>query len=134
MLRKAYLSKEALVNLKNYKYVSGEYSVLDNALTPFWNKVVTFMPLWLAPNLITLIGLLNLASNLLLCLPRDLSMTKPLPPEFSIFFALTLFVYQTLDAIDGKQARRTGSSSPLGQLFDHGCDAWSTVIAIWAPL
>jgi ethanolaminephosphotransferase len=31
-----------------------------------------------------------------------------------------LFLYQTLDAIDGKQARRTGSSSPLGQLFDHG--------------
>lgn len=25
--------------------------------------------------------------------------------------------------MDGKQARRTGSSSPLGQLFDHGCDA-----------
>jgi phosphatidylglycerophosphate synthase len=22
--------------------------------------------------------------------------------------------------VDGKQARRTGSSSPLGQLFDHG--------------
>eukprot|EP00201_Polytomella_parva_P004679 CAMPEP_0175087118 /NCGR_PEP_ID=MMETSP0052_2-20121109/29649_1 /TAXON_ID=51329 ORGANISM="Polytomella parva, Strain SAG 63-3" /NCGR_SAMPLE_ID=MMETSP0052_2 /ASSEMBLY_ACC=CAM_ASM_000194 /LENGTH=298 /DNA_ID=CAMNT_0016359421 /DNA_START=221 /DNA_END=1117 /DNA_ORIENTATION=+ len=28
-----------------------------------------------------------------------------------------------MDCIDGKQARRTGSSSPLGQLFDHGCDA-----------
>jgi len=27
--------------------------------------------------------------------------------------------------MDGKQARRTGSSSPLGQLFDHGCDALS---------
>lgn len=27
------------------------------------------------------------------------------------------------DCIDGKQARRTRSSSPLGQLFDHGCDA-----------
>jgi len=25
-----------------------------------------------------------------------------------------------MDAIDGKQARRTNSSSPLGQLFDHG--------------
>lgn len=34
-----------------------------------------------------------------------------------------IFVYQTLDAIDGKQARRTNSSSPLGELFDHGCDA-----------
>ncbi|XP_020967497.1 choline/ethanolaminephosphotransferase 1 isoform X2 [Arachis ipaensis] len=29
----------------------------------------------------------------------------------------------TFDAVDGKQARRTSSSSPLGELFDHGCDA-----------
>ncbi len=28
-----------------------------------------------------------------------------------------------MDNIDGKQARRTNSSSPLGELFDHGCDA-----------
>jgi hypothetical protein len=26
----------------------------------------------------------------------------------------------TFDAVDGKQARRTNSSSPLGELFDHG--------------
>ena len=25
--------------------------------------------------------------------------------------------------MDGKQARKTGSSSPLGVLLDHGCDA-----------
>jgi ethanolaminephosphotransferase len=37
--------------------------------------------------------------------------------------ALGLFLYQTLDATDGKQARRTQSSSPLGELFDHGCDS-----------
>ena len=41
--------------------------------------------------------------------------------------ALGLFIYQTLDAIDGKQARRTKTSSPLGELFDHGCDSLSTV-------
>lgn len=40
--------------------------------------------------------------------------------------AVGLFLYQSLDAIDGKQARRTNSSSPLGELFDHGCDAVST--------
>ena len=34
----------------------------------------------------------------------------------------SLFVYQTMDAIDGKQARRTGTGSPLGELFDHGLD------------
>ena len=40
--------------------------------------------------------------------------------------AIGLFLYQSLDAIDGKQARRTGTSSPLGELFDHGCDSLST--------
>ena len=34
-------------------------------------------------------------------------------------FGVGLFVYTSMDAIDGKQARRTGSSSPLGELFDH---------------
>lgn len=29
--------------------------------------------------------------------------------------------------MDGKQARRTGSANPLGELFDHGCDSLSTV-------
>ena len=38
---------------------------------------------------------------------------------------LGIFLYQSLDAIDGKQARRTNSSSPLGELFDHGCDSVS---------
>ena len=32
-----------------------------------------------------------------------------------------------MDAIDGKQARRTGTACPLGELFDHGCDSLSTV-------
>jgi len=37
-----------------------------------------------------------------------------------------------MDAVDGKQARRTGTSSPLGQLFDHGCDAWATFLNQYA--
>lgn len=42
--------------------------------------------------------------------------------------AVSIFWYQTMDALDGKQARRTGTSSPLGELFDHGCDAMSTTL------
>jgi ethanolaminephosphotransferase len=38
-------------------------------------------------------------------------------------FAASFWIYSTMDNIDGKQARRTNSSSPLGELFDHGCDA-----------
>lgn len=41
---------------------------------------------------------------------------------------LGLFIYQSLDALDGKQARRTNTCSPLGELFDHGCDSFSTVV------
>ena len=42
------------------------------------------------------------------------------------YSAFAHFMAHTLDGIDGKQARRTGSSSPLGEMFDHGLDSWST--------
>jgi ethanolaminephosphotransferase len=38
-------------------------------------------------------------------------------------FAFGLFMYQTMDNVDGKQARRTNTSSGLGELFDHGIDS-----------
>ena len=56
MLKTKYLTERDLVALKNYKYKSGEYSVCDKILTPFWNWCVELLPLWLAPNLVTLIG------------------------------------------------------------------------------
>lgn len=46
-----------------------------------------------------------------------------IPFAFPCRFALCFWIYSTMDNIDGKQARRTNSSSPLGELFDHGCDA-----------
>jgi phosphatidylglycerophosphate synthase len=56
-------------------------------------------------------------------LPFDASQTMEFPAFTYLIGIFGMFMYQTLDAVDGKQARRTGSSSPLGQLFDHGCDA-----------
>lgn len=35
-----------------------------------------------------------------------------------------------MDAIDGKQARRTNSTSPLGELFDHGCDSLNIIVKL----
>lgn len=37
-------------------------------------------------------------------------------------------IYRMLDEMDGKQARKTGNSSPLGLLFDHGCDSFTTAL------
>ena len=36
--------------------------------------------------------------------------------------------YYLLDLMDGKQARKTGNSTPLGMLVDHGVDAMVTVL------
>jgi len=55
-------------------------------------------------------------------------MYGPLPPWFCYFLGYTFFMYMICDNTDGKQARRTGSSSPLGMLIDHGMDSITAVI------
>jgi phosphatidylglycerophosphate synthase len=52
------------------------------------------------------------------------------PAWVNYYAAAAIFIYQTLDALDGKQARRTGTGSCLGELFDHGCDAFTTVMVV----
>ncbi|CAE6535683.1 unnamed protein product [Rhizoctonia solani] len=46
----------------------------------------------------------------------------PGPTWLYLSFALGLFLYQTFDNVDGRQARKTGTSSALGHVFDHGID------------
>lgn len=51
-----------------------------------------------------------------------------LSSEFLLFIGISFIIYHFCDNSDGKQARRTGSSSPLGMLFDHGADCLTTVV------
>lgn len=48
------------------------------------------------------------------------SRPQPPPPGLPPCSAFAVFFYLHMDNLDGKQARRTKNSSPLGQLFDHG--------------
>ena len=109
-----FLNKEALQSLKKYKYVSGDYSLLDNLLNPFWIRVTESFPMWLAPNTVTLTGLVGMILIVLRLISEDVTMTQKLGSYDYYVAAMSIFIYQTLDACDGKQARRTGSSSPLG--------------------
>ncbi len=44
--------------------------------------------------------------------------------RYIYFFIIFLpSIKKNFDNLDGKQARKTGNSSPLGLLFDHGCDS-----------
>lgn len=123
-----YLTQSQIARLKEHKYSSTGRSLLEAIFQPFWNWVVTLMPLWVAPNLITIVGLIiNIITSAAVVGYSPLANSHDVPPHIFILCAAGLFIYQTLDAIDGKQARRTGTSSPLGELFDHGCDAVSTV-------
>ncbi|XP_015121616.1 choline/ethanolaminephosphotransferase 1 isoform X4 [Diachasma alloeum] len=121
------LSPGQLKRLSEHKYSCTNASLLDAYLQPWWEWLVSKVPLWLAPNLITVVGLIiNIATTLILVYYSPDA--KAEAPRWACFLcALGLFIYQSLDSIDGKQARRTGTSSPLGELFDHGCDSVSTV-------
>ncbi|KAG5062950.1 hypothetical protein JHK85_004133 [Glycine max] len=72
---------------------------------------------------ITLMGFMFLLVSALLGYIYSPQLDTPPPRWVHFAHGLLLFLYQTFDAVDGKQARRTNSSSPLGELFDHGCDA-----------
>ncbi|GBE77604.1 Uncharacterized CDP-alcohol phosphatidyltransferase class-I family protein [Sparassis crispa] len=105
-------------------------------LNPFWNWLVTLWPTWVAPNTITLSGLCMVLLNFATMLwfdPTYLTEKEGAigPPRWIYFtWAVGLFLYQSFDAIDGKQARRTGMAGPLGELFDHGCDALNTTLEV----
>lgn len=121
------LNAAQLKRLSEHKYSCTSASVLDAWLQPWWCWLVSKTPLWLAPNLITILGLIvNIVTTLILVWYSPDARQDP-PRWACALCALGVFVYQSLDAIDGKQARRTASQSPLGELFDHGCDSISTV-------
>ena len=90
-------------------------------------KLVSYLPDWIAPNLLTFIGFIHTVIPLvvLFCI-ADFDLVGEVPQWWFFFQAWCYFAYRMLDEMDGKQARKTQNSSPLGLIFDHGCDAFST--------
>lgn len=126
-----YLNADARKNLLNYQYKGSDNSlVYQYILSPFALFCVErFVPETVAPNSITLFGLSWMITSYLLCwwFVPALEGTSEIPAWAFLWNAISLLAYQTLDNMDGKQARKTGSSSPLGLLFDHGCDAMNSI-------
>ncbi|GMM35648.1 diacylglycerol cholinephosphotransferase [Saccharomycopsis crataegensis] len=122
-----------LENLKNYKYQGEDRSIVTKYfLKPYWwSNFVKVFPHWFAPNLVTLSGFGFIVANILTCLYYDPYLDNPDVPSWTIVsYAIGLFMYQTFDACDGMQARKTGQSGPLGELFDHCVDALNTSLSV----
>ncbi|KAI1170912.1 CDP-alcohol phosphatidyltransferase [Nemania sp. FL0916] len=124
------VSEEALIHLRSYKYSAVDRSPVSNyILRPYWNAFVELLPLWLAPNMVTLLGFCFILANVGLLVLVMPDLVGPGPSWLYLSFAFGLFMYQTMDNVDGKQARRTGTSSGLGELFDHGIDSLNCTLA-----
>ena len=121
------LSEKQLKRLKEHSYSSHGATLLDPFMQIWWEWVTQRLPLWLAPNCMTLAGLLIVILTAIIFIIYSPDAKQDMPSWLLLLGALSIFIYQTLDACDGKQARRTQSQSQLGELFDHGCDSISTI-------
>ncbi|CAI5760276.1 unnamed protein product [Candida verbasci] len=122
-----FIPSNKLPNLKLYKYSSEDHSIISKyVLKKWWNWFVQVFPLWMAPNVVTLLGLFFIISNLLVVFYYNPYLDRTQPSWCYFFYAFGLFMYQTFDGCDGCHARRTGQSGPLGELFDHSIDAINT--------
>jgi len=98
-------------------------------LRHYWNAVVELLPTTLAPNMVTLLGFVAILVNVIVLTIFVPDMDGKDPSWVYYSFAAGLWFYSTMDNIDGKQARRTKTSSPLGELFDHGIDSLNCTLA-----
>ncbi|KAL8649568.1 MAG: hypothetical protein Q9210_004322 [Variospora velana] len=111
---------DALVHLKSYKYSSVDKSLISRyILKHYWNGFVELLPLWLAPNMVTLLGFFCILANVILLEIFMPDLVGPGPSWLYYSFAFGVWMYSTMDNVDGKQARRTGQSSGLGELFEY---------------
>lgn len=113
------------------------YKCEDRAyLKPLFYKLfvlplANIVPAKVAPNDITFLSqifaFIPAAFALVLIALSDMA-----PHWFVIVPGIGFLGYIILDHLDGTHARRTGQSSPLGELTDHWCDAWNGALVPFA--
>ena len=126
-LFKNYVTPKGEERIKVYKYKSQTDSIVYKYIMgPIANYCLKFTPISIAPNTLTFIGFLfNVVVHLLILFYTGEDLTRQVPRWLCLLTGLCHFIYMNFDNMDGKQARRTGSSSSLGMLYDHGLDAAS---------
>jgi len=124
----SYLSDANLRAIADYKFTSGQYTILDQLLYKWWwiPCLLKVVPHWISPNCLTVMGFVFSITAFVAVYLESPDLTEPLSTGTCVIAAMCIFLYQTLDALDGLHARKYGYGSPLGQLMDHGCDSFTT--------
>lgn len=121
-----FLNNHNLQNLAKWKYSVEDKSITTQYFTPLWKYLTDLVPYYIAPNLISFIGLLCNITSYYLCYYY----LNHFPIIIPIISSLLIFTYIHLDAIDGMHARKTKNSSSMGELFDHACDNITLVFIV----
>jgi ethanolaminephosphotransferase len=98
-----FLTREEKDKLAKWKYSVEDKSITTQIFNPWWNWVVKFIPNTVPPNIISLAGLLCILYYFHLAFNYASTHSRLI----SLLGVILVFAYQTLDAIDGKHARRT---------------------------
>jgi ethanolaminephosphotransferase len=108
--------------IRKYSYQCRDYSVL----TPIFKKylvepLIVLIPISIPANIITIV------SNLFVYLSVTLSFIYGSDFRWNfILIPISLTIYVIGDHLDGLQAKRTGTSSALGEFWDHFLDTFNT--------
>eukprot|EP00042_Codosiga_hollandica_P029003 m.156888 g.156888 ORF g.156888 m.156888 type:complete len:239 (-) comp52939_c0_seq23:830-1546(-) len=137
-----YLSDQQREALRLYKYkVSDPAAINIYVFRPWWTWSFRVVPMWFVPNLMTIFGVLLTSASMLAVFYYDSGCdiltrhsndpsSELIPWYVWCAMGLAHLVGNALDQWDGIQARRVGSSGPLGEWFDHGLDAAAFIFVI----
>jgi len=109
--------------MKKYKYSANDASLMTPILYRFFLvPMLKIVPYQIPANFITLF------SNSCVLASFIIATLGYYRGNFFLHFLIPIlsFTYIVGDCFDGVQARRTGTSSPLGEYFDHFLDAFVT--------
>jgi hypothetical protein len=88
--------------LRNYKYSGEDESFLAPFMYKLWSLFLILVPKRISPNCVTIFGLITVLISFVIIHIND--------NENSCFncliFGISLFIYQTADALDGMQGKR----------------------------
>lgn len=122
-----------LDNIVHYQYKSAKYTPIDNVLRKLTELTVPYIPTSWSPNGITLFGFaMDVLGVLFLTFLQDKDGYSS--RIACLLYALLASVYVYMDMLDGKQSRKLGCNSPMGQVFDHGCDSLNGSCLIYAAM
>ena len=114
-----FLTETEKLNLLTYDKDEGRESITQKLLTPFWDYVAKLVPRSVAPNVLSLAGLLCQVQAFYIAYMHGSSEDKMLRRVVPLFACALTVISQTLGAIDAKHAQNTRNASPVTELFQY---------------